>query len=232
MKLTDDDLQNLFQTDKPRDRSECLSAEELQNASTGQFSKSRREIAANHLAVCSDCSDDLKLLGAVQEWATAEAEQLKVGDGPTRISWIDRFRWLLSPRYAVSITVLIVVLVSVPVVIHLNRSADEPDVRRGGRSVDVITDPADNAQLDGPPERLSWLAPDHAYGYKVSLYDLESSLIWESGLIKDNSTAIPMEIRSKLKPDQVYFWRVTILDGAPKQSNLLRFTIRKNVQQH
>jgi anti-sigma factor RsiW len=76
MKLTIEEMRGLYQrqTARSRDgRAECLSENTMVRAAAGELSQSERELIADHLAICSDCSEEYRLLREMKPWAERAA---------------------------------------------------------------------------------------------------------------------------------------------------------------
>jgi uncharacterized protein (UPF0216 family) len=70
MKVTSEDLKSLYQKGTARSaKADCLSAETMMRAATGEASEEERGRAADHLATCSDCAWEFRLVRALKPWA-------------------------------------------------------------------------------------------------------------------------------------------------------------------
>ena len=227
MKLTEEDLTDLFRTETMPDRSNCISKDTLIDLASGTDPRGTRRSVSDHLAVCSNCSDEYRLLLSLNEWARQEAA-LGEGIEGHKESWVDRCRSIFKPQYGFAAAVLLLLFISIPFLFLRYQLTEQSntDVKRGGGSVAVSSDPTDDSVVLEAPEKLAWKSSEKAFGYKIALYDRESKTIWESGLIKGESVVIPEEVRAKLNPGQVYYWRIIIFDGSPRQSKLLSFRIQ------
>jgi TolA-binding protein len=89
---------------RARSREDCLSADVLAAIAAGQLSGSDRDRAADHLASCADCAEELQLLQPLQAWS--ERTAAAYGREPqtkTRSTWISA--WQLA-----AVTVVIAVV--------------------------------------------------------------------------------------------------------------------------
>jgi TolA-binding protein len=74
---------------RARSREDCLSADVLAAIAAGQLSGSDRDRAADHLASCADCAEELQLLQPLQAWS--ERTAAAYGREPqtkTRSPWV------------------------------------------------------------------------------------------------------------------------------------------------
>jgi cell division protein FtsB len=72
MKVTSEDLKSLFQesTARPAEgRTDCLTAQTMMSAATGQLSDEERERIADHMVTCSDCAWEYRFVLAHKPWA-------------------------------------------------------------------------------------------------------------------------------------------------------------------
>src|SRR5262249_49379759 len=82
------------------------------------------------------------------------------------------------------------------------------------------------AAINDPPQRLAWSAIEGGLTYRVVLYDFQSTPIWESGRLRENSATLPESIRQVLLRNQPYYWRIIFEDKIEqRQSELFQFTI-------
>jgi hypothetical protein len=92
MKVTSEDLKALYQEGTARSaKVDCLSAETMMRAATGEVSEEERGRVADHLATCSDCAWEFRLVQALKPWAeeagqafAASAEQRFHSDQSTK----------------------------------------------------------------------------------------------------------------------------------------------------
>jgi hypothetical protein len=72
VKLTKDELAKLRQEQTSRvlrGEAECLSPELLARAAIGDLDNAEREIVAAHLANCSDCVEEFRMIASLEDWA-------------------------------------------------------------------------------------------------------------------------------------------------------------------
>ncbi len=79
MKLTSEELKSLYQEGTARSaagRAECLTAEVMMQAAKGEMSQVEREQAADHLASCSNCASEFRLVRTLRPWAEEVGQAL------------------------------------------------------------------------------------------------------------------------------------------------------------
>jgi hypothetical protein len=70
MKVTSEDLKSLYQKGTTRSAEvDCLSAEMMMRAATGEMNDEERGRVVDHLGTCSDCAWEFRLLRALKPWA-------------------------------------------------------------------------------------------------------------------------------------------------------------------
>ena len=85
---------------------------------------------------------------------------------------------------------------------------DDPSSgRRGETGTRAGVSPAHREVVDQAPERLSWTGqPDTVY--RVEVYDVESVPLWTSPRTRESFVVLPVELRDRLEPGGIYYWRV------------------------
>ncbi|MEP7074551.1 MAG: hypothetical protein ABI878_01970 [Acidobacteriota bacterium] len=228
MKINETDLKDAFKK-RAGARPDCVSSNDIKDLVSGSLSLEQRRVAEDHLALCNSCAEDYRSLVSLKEWAVKEA--LKHGWEEPKVTWVEQWHSILSLRFVVAAAIVLTAVIAIPFFVLRNQldGRSGRNAQRGSSSVYLVTDPLDDSLLDAPPEKLSWEPSAGSFGYKVSLFDRESTLIWESDLTKVSSVSLTADVRSHLEAGQVYYWRITIFDGAPRQSSLLKFRIREDV---
>jgi hypothetical protein len=115
MAIHDDDLGAIWRevsTDQPPDRATCLTEHEWARLLGNEADEHERTRAATHLATCTMCADEYRLLQPLEQW-TREAERVLAPHEAVRSSRWSAWResWL-SPRLALVMTAAIVLLVT------------------------------------------------------------------------------------------------------------------------
>lgn len=243
MKLTEAKLKELYQRQTARTQRRpagCLTEEQFVRVAIGELSQQERLEAAQHLSTCSDCTEEYRLIQALKPWAK-EAEQVTALGSPARLTekpggLAAKVRAVWQPltsvyRWQVVTAALIVMVAAGASIIlwqNLGLTEDAVSSERGGSSVPMKIDPLDRATLSAAPDRLAWSAVGAAESYQVSLYDFESTPIWESPRVSSTSVLLPQEVRQRLQPGQRYYWRVIAQSATERrQSELFQFVIAR-----
>jgi len=77
VKLTKEVMAGLYKEQTSRSRrgkAECLSADLLARASTGDVDEGERELVAGHLASCSDCIEEYRMIAPLEDWANLASD--------------------------------------------------------------------------------------------------------------------------------------------------------------
>lgn len=163
MKVSDDDLGELVA--RPATRAACPSPEELAEAMAGRVDEPRREAVLEHVAGCTDCAEEARLIAPLHEWSAAAAAE--VGGSarkPARPVWA---RW---PVWAAAAALL---LLAVPVVPRL-RGTPAPIPNRAQAGPEIRSRLPESAPLRRAQPVLSWsdLGPEVRYSVSVLSKDL------------------------------------------------------------
>ncbi len=203
MKLTDDDLKALYrERTEPATRDACPTADEMADLAAGARSAADRERLTGHLAACSACADEFRVLGELRP----------VIDGAARPR--PAFDW----RYLAAAAALVLVAGLAFVVWQSSRTNLPPrPIDRSGQTSQIETTPSNRATLDAAPAALSWTAVDGATGYRVTIYDFESTPVWESPLVRTSTVDVPEEVRARLRPGTPVYWRVVATGDYDRQ---------------
>lgn len=193
-----------------------------------------RSLAVDHVARCASCADEVKTLFALRDALDASiyapASVPDPSDEPAPLRWLSAWaRWRSNPSR--SVPVMLVVLAAVLGVSYLVWSSTQnsgiSDERvRSGSTWTIATVPTDRATVVSAPERLEWTSTVPAESYRVTLYDAESTPIWESPAVTTGFVELPAGVRASLPAGRPVYWRVVALSGIDRrESVLLRFTI-------
>lgn len=236
------ELKELYQQHRTvsavRSAAGCLSEEILMRAGAGDLSLAERQRVTSHLRICSGCAQDYLAARSLKSWAeqvsspsslavdlaSEDVGTQKQAAPPIRLAG----RFFTGPRNWTLVAASAVVLAAAGISLTLwrtNPPIEEPTLERGGISSSMTFEPANRALLREPPARLAWSAVEPAELYQVALYDVESTLIWESEPVKDTSITIPEAVRQRLSA-QPYYWRVFVDTGTERrQLPLLQFIV-------
>jgi hypothetical protein len=234
---SENDLRDAYRAATGRPPGPCPDAEALASltgAVGGPVDEAIRAQVVDHVARCANCADELKTLFALREVIDtavfAPAGVQDHSDDPAPLRWLTAWaRWRSNP--ARSIPVMLVVLAAVLGVTYVvwRSTYNAPIVDERERSATawvIATVPSDRATLATAPNRLEWTSAAAAESYRVTLYDAESTPIWESPIVSTPFVDIPGDVRARLTAGQPVFWRVVALSGIDRrESGLHRFTI-------
>lgn len=194
----------------------------------------RRAQAADHVSRCANCAEDVKTLFSLREVLDAAvyapAAQMAPPDEPAPLRWLTAWaRWRSDP--ARSVPLMLVVLAAVLGVSYAVWRTTQPSVTvdervRSATAWTITTVPTDRAMLASAPKRLEWTSTMPAESYRVTLYDAESTPIWESPSVTTSFVDLPDDVRGRVPAGRPVFWRVVALSGIDhRESGLMRFTI-------
>ena len=216
MKLTDGELKSIYaEATRPAGAAGCPDAGALVAASLGELAAAEREAVAAHLAGCSACAEEYRLLAELRpvvERATGAVPS--PGRAAADSFWT---RLSLAWRAAAAVVLVAAVATVALVAFRSSRAPAPPPTERGDATSAVATVPANRAELDAPPAELSWTAVPGATSYRVTLYDFESTPLWQSPPLADARAPIPVEVRARLPRGKLVFWRVAVTRGVDRQ---------------
>lgn len=227
MTPSDEELRDLFQQGaRTAMRDECIPPEQLASLAANEVSDENRRDLALHLIKCADCAEEYRCLREIGRWANAEAAN--IGSSAAKSPFWGRtlkirLRFILLPAAAAVVVGFSIWALQSGLFIE----QEQPIVTRGTIGPEMKTDPERFAVLSEAPKRLSWIPLQEGSVFKAVIYDHESTVVWESVPAKSTEVEIPSEIRTQLKPGNVYYWRVFSYNGISRQSELFRFTLNK-----
>jgi hypothetical protein len=173
-----------------REAEGCPGQEALAALVLGELAGEQRERVADHVAACTRCADDYRLLIKLHSEASA---------GGVRT----HRRWTLAAAAAVAVAL------AGSAALRLGVEEPRDDTLRGaGGAVRVV--PIDGSSLSAAPREVGWEAEAGAVGYRVRLFDATGTLVWQSDPAPSVSRDMPAEVRSRLTPGGSYFWVVDV----------------------
>ena len=239
MKVTEGELQDLYrQHTGGGDREACLTAEVIADLARGELSAEERRRAAIHLADCSDCSLELRMVRGLESWAADLAPKLEGGSAQPRGREAGAVtdlaaarqardasrRGLARPRWLpAAIAAGLALVVGSAYLLTPSAPAPPGDVTRA-ESVAGL-EPAVGTAVEEAPELFRWPAQQGAASYRVRLFDASAELLWESEPLRGPEARLPSEIRHRLESGSTYSWTVT-MEGAVQRSRLGPFAFR------
>lgn len=208
MRLDDAALRAAYRDVTRRARQiDCPSAETLARAAMGVLPTAERDELVSHLAVCSDCSEELQLARPLAAGATAAG---------ARRPW----------RVVLPLAAAVLIAAGVAVVLRSPSRSGAPESVRGAAESTERAIPSNGARLPDPPAFLEWAGAPAAESFEIVLFDAESTEVWRSASSGLPKAALPAELRSSLRPGAPYYWRVLTVRGVERSTSpLYRFEI-------
>ena len=207
-------------TERPaRRRQDCPSADSLWSIAVGEVDAAQRATAVAHVARCAPCARELALLIE----AVPAAPEGRTAAAPRRPSWA---RLLFSlPRPAMAALAMFAAM-AVTVVVLKDRLGTPASQTRGAAVPETSVVPPTGMTIPAPPGELVWEAwsSEEDGPWIVSLYDLESTLMWRSEPTALRRAALPYSVRSRMGAT-TYYWRVSRTDDGPS-SPLFEFRVQ------
>jgi hypothetical protein len=129
MKLSREQLVRLYRGETARSEgrnASCIAEETLVDAAKGTISQSERERVVDHLATCSDCAGEYRLIASLRPWSLHAARQSAEADTPERLPGV----LLRRPSVlAAAAALLVIVSVALTASMFLLRRADQHAIR-------------------------------------------------------------------------------------------------------
>jgi anti-sigma factor RsiW len=196
-------------TDPGTARSGCLSAEVLGKIASGEAPVAARQRAADHLATCAACAQELRLARSLQPWAEGAAGAIGAAPPPGRFPVQGRrwHRWRVPATVAAGLLLGLLGLLSTFTLMAPPSEPPGTDLERGGPS--EVLEPAAGARLVAPPRRFQWPAQAGAARYTVELFDRAGQSRWRGVASAQPSVSLPEEIQESLGEGS-YFWIVEV----------------------
>jgi anti-sigma factor RsiW len=210
---------------QPGDRSACPGSEELLRGAEGRLESAARARFAAHLTACSACAAEFRLAAELEPWADRTARNLF--PGARAISTLPRPRSRFAEALLAAAAVVVVALGVVYFRDRGSGASPAPTVRGDRPASWTSVTPIDGAIMTGAPSRLSWPGVDGAAAYELTLFDAESTLVWQSERLVSPAIDLPPTAGDKLGAGGTFFWRVTAFrPGERVLSPLMRFEVR------
>ena len=221
MKARNEDLRRGFDEEAsrlPRSERGCAEVETILRVIEGDATAAERAAFADHVLVCSDCAEEYRAARSAGELFPPAARDASPGALPSASR--------LPPWLAAAAAVFVLLALSV-VVLRQPRRESPALLERGPAPATSAVEPADGSTLTEPPAKLSWAPVDGADGYRVVVYDAESTPLWQAGQLAEAQAALPEELRERLRGGGDFSWRVeTRRRGEHLSSVLHRFSLR------
>ena len=197
--MNEDNLKQLWQTATTGAAGPHLTDETLVALSCGELGSAARDTAAEHVAICHDCSS------AVQALMRARGE-LTVVDAPLVFQPARRSVWL-----PIAATVAFGAL-ALGAWWSVRQPAQELIVQRSGAaSIKVLT--ADGQALPRAAFTLTWESPLGAREARVILFAADTTEIYRAEHVTGDSVTVPLQALQAIAADSLLFWTVDITDS-------------------
>ena len=191
-----------------------------------------------HAAHCPHCSGELKLYDKFMSAQVSDEESAAV-------KWVQRhlrnpavraepwwsfgawgnFRTLAPAAIGVAALVM-----AVSASVDREPSGSFPaitDVSERAGSVEMVSPKGD---LAAEPDTFRWNTVPGAVAYRVTLMEVDQSVLWESGATS-NSVILPAQIRGKALPGKRLIWQVEAVDGLGRAIASGRQDFRRQIKQ-
>jgi hypothetical protein len=213
MKLTQDDLRKIVREGSRAsgERSQCPKAEDLALLKTSDILAEERARLVNHLSTCSDCAEEFHI-------ASEGADLVARAKSPAR-------KLVFQPHWVAAIAAILAAMALGGLLWYKQTVAIPGGTERGEVTNETIVHPEDGSTLQGVPDEISWSSVASVDSYTFVLYDYELSEIYSVDTSLPRAILTP-EVKTKLRPAQVYYWKVRYQtpDG-PAETRLYRFSI-------
>lgn len=211
VRISDDDLGRAWRGGARRGAlgSPCPEPDALFDLAAGALDAGERELLTEHVARCSDCADEYRLVRNARP-----AVVLAMRARPRSV----------VRSVALAASLLVALGISVAVIRHGPPTDEEATVR--GAEHRAVTLPLDGSTIARAPARLAWQPKVEGQSYRFVLYDRASTPLWESGGSPIADVDVPVEAQGRLVRGRSYLWRVFVKrEGEEKESPLFSFTI-------
>src|SRR5262245_1795376 len=216
MKVDAETLRETFDEEaasKPRALRGCPDAKLAARLLTNDAGAKERETFAAHLLDCPDCAAEYRLAGPLEDFAKEAAEGARRGETQSTGTRAPspRFAWALAATIAAA-------AIEISTAWYLARGGKtaEAPVERGAPAATSAVVPPDGSVLADPPEKLAWEQAEGADGYRVVLYDAESTPVWDASSSRESRVRIPDEVRERLRKGGSFYWKVETVRRAER----------------
>lgn len=176
---------------------DCLATEVLRDLQRGQLDSGSRQRAVDHLARCSDCADEWRLLRALEEPASGQRDRPR--------------RWWRHPAGWAAAAAVTVAL-AVGAIWGPDLLRPPAATWRSGPSEGAGVTPEDGAVLSSPPRHLRWTGAGDGV-YRVTVYDRHARAIWTSEPVEAAEVDLPEAVIQQLRDGGRFMWRVESIRG-------------------
>jgi hypothetical protein len=226
MKLNERELLAVFndpEAQAGRSPEKCPEAETFRRIAQGEARRREREAVADHLLGCADCAKQYLALGELASWVeeTTASRLPSVETRPRRVA-----------VWAAAAAAGLVLAGGLAIVVRsASRRPDALRQERGPVSPADAVAPPDGARLTAVPAELKWAPLAGAEAYEVTVYDFESTPLWQSPTLGQPRVSLPDSVRRRMSGGGVFYWRVSSRTGPEHLlSRLHHFTVASSGQ--
>lgn len=247
MKITSDELKQVYkshiQRHVPPSRRECPSEESILRIFEDSLSSRKKDSIIDHVVKCAYCLQEFELfLGLfreesntakeISEWLREKGRESVPARKPAIIRSIISFpyagRRLKWKHAAISIAFLIIIvssLVSIRTILKPKPSEERGRILGQVRLISPV-----QGQEATRPLIFRWEKVINAEFYRLEIFDQTLLSLWKSPPVVGLSFALPPELETTIKENEVYFWMVTAIlpAGIKRESPLERFILEES----
>lgn len=243
MKITSDELKQAFKSNiqrhVPPSRKRCPSKESILSIFENSLSSRKKDRIIDHVVKCAYCHQEFELfLGLsreegktakeISEWLREKDRESVPARKPAKIRSIIFFPWAgrrnIWKLAAISIAFLIFTfsLISIRTILKSKLNEERGKIRDQVR----LISPA-QGQAVTRPLIFRWTKVIKAEFYQLEIFDATLLPLWKSPPVTGLSLALPPELETAIKENEVYFWMVIAVlpGGMTRESPLERFIL-------
>jgi hypothetical protein len=201
MKVSDAELRRHLRESEPaRGREGCLSSGVLADAAAGTLSRAEAAAAADHLAACSACAEEYRLIAPLREWAEDAAARIEGRPPRGR-------RRAVSPRLrpVVWLGAAAAAFLAVAILFPARTTAPPP--------LRTETAAAIRSLVEGQPLsreacRLRWSDAGAGARYSVTLALKDLTVLYSAGGVDGTEVTVPADVLRPIPPGTEVVWTV------------------------
>jgi hypothetical protein len=189
----------------------CFSSDKIDDYLLQRLTEEEARAWEEHYFNCPDCFRDMSEREELM--AVIKSRGPEIFDEPRASAWtepsrVEKFLNFFTPRRWVFVSLAVIALIVIVFGVMPRQRPAPPHFVLDGEEVlrgETLTLISPVIDVTEPPPVFEWKTLPDADEYKVSLY--AETLIW-SVTTKNNSVALPEEIKAQLAPEQKYSWQV------------------------
>ncbi len=197
--MNEDDLKRLWQTATRRAAGPHLNDETLVALSCGELNSAARDAAAEHVAICHDCSSAVQALMRARRELPAAAVP-SVSQPARRTAWLP-----------IAATVVFGALALGAWWSVRQPPQEVPVQRSSAASIKALT--PDGQALPRASFTLIWEAPHGAREARVTLFSADTTEVYRAEHVVGNSVTVPLQALQAITAESLLFWTVDVTDA-------------------